>query len=46
MPSTADQVDAAGRRSALRADLAAVAAGALLVVAAAAVGRMLLAGRA
>ena len=43
MPSTADQVDAAGRRSALRADLAAVTAGALLVVAAAAVGRMLLA---
>ena len=43
MPSTADQVDAAGRRSGLRADLAAVAAGALLVVAAAVVGRMLLA---
>ena len=43
MPSTADQVDTAGRRSGLRADLATVAAGVLLVVAAAATGRMLLA---
>ena len=43
MPSTADQVDTAGRRSGLRADLTAVAAAALLVIAAAAVGRLLLA---